>query len=86
MLSQVLLLGLPLVAGVRTRPASRSTLGGGVDIGPESVTLVSPENLGLKPVFLAQEEGGMGLGSCRDGAWRLRLLGSELDMLGTSYA
>ena len=74
------------VAGVRTRPASRSTLGGGVVIGPESVTLVSPESLGLKPVFLAQEEGGMGLGSGGDGACRLRLLGLELDIFGISYA
>jgi len=76
----------PLAAsGVRTRPASRSTLGVGMVIGPESVALVSPENFGLKPVFLAQEEGGIGLGSGGDGAIRLRLLGSELDMFGISY-
>jgi len=73
------------VPGVRTRPASRSTLGGGMVIRPESVALVSPENFGLKPVFLAQEEGGIGLGSGGDGAMRLRLLGSELDMFGISY-
>lgn len=54
-------------------------------IGPESVALVSPENLGLKPVFLAQEEGGIGFGSGGDGARRLRLLGSELDMFVISF-
>lgn len=32
---------------------------GGREIGPESEALVSPENLGRKPVRLAQEEGGM---------------------------
>jgi len=61
------------LAGVaaRARPASRSTLvSGSLGLGwgwrliwPESLALASPENLGLKPVFLAQEEGGIAFAS-----------------------
>lgn len=53
-----------------------------MDIWPESVALVSPENLGRKPVFLAQEEGGNGedSGTGGHGPGRGRVLGSEFDI------
>lgn len=81
--------GSPLTAEVsRRRPASRSgwasgSLGlGGRERWPESVALVSPENLGRKPVRLAQEEGGIEdeSGAGGQGPGRGRDLGSEVDI------
>jgi len=73
--------------GARARPASRSTLvSGSLGLGwrliwPESLALASPENLGLKPVFLAQVEGGIALasgnGAGGHGPGRCGALGSE---------
>lgn len=71
------------------RPASRS-VSGLAAIWPELEAVVSPENFGRKPVFLAHEDGGTtaevvaaaGGGAGGQGPGRLRgFEGSELDIV-----